>query len=203
MSKEYRFIPWYSKVNEKAKYVFVGITPGNNQKVEEVDDTLANKFKHAFDGMRKNIAEMIECANNINNGLLQELIDVYKEKDEINKLFEYNSESIVDFTSLLKNATYELNGKMFNKPKKIMKEEELNSEYKNGFLNDWIKYYSNDVVFIACGRQVYNVLIRAQRNNEKLGRTTIIPIVHPSGNAQRYIKLYLKGEYPSSGKWEY
>ena len=190
--------------NECLKFVLVGITPGNNQQLSEDDivtekfGTIEYKFKKAFDGkiMRQNLDKMFRhINNNIRRGLLTDLINFYG--TDIKNLFSYSKKSIVDFTSLLKNATYKLNKAgeeiMFNTPKQINSRnpELYNREFLNGFKKDYDELYSKrDLIYIACGKQVYNYLIKEL----KIDTNKVVAIVHPSGTAQGYINSFLEGK---------
>ena len=191
--------------NSCLKYVLIGITPGNNQSFKEGEKlevefgSINYKFKKAFNGkqMRKNLDNMFKYINEkVHKGLLDELIKSYG--SNIDLLFNYTNKSVIDFTSLLKNATYKKtksgDEKMFNRPKEINeKHKELyESEFLNGFKKDYDEIYSKkDIVYIACGKQVYNFLI----SKMKIKKEKVIAIVHPSGAAQGCINSFKEGNY--------
>lgn len=210
--------------NPCLKYVLVGITPGSRQRQKEgerEDDepefgTIEYKYFKAFAGkpMRDNIKEMFEFINdNKHKGKFDDLINVYGGKEgNIDKLFEYSKNSIIEFTSLLKDAVEVKNNKtgeydLFKKPADInpKKHEQLYKEYEDGFLKDYCDYYRKckDIVFIACGKQVYNFLI----DETKIDEDRVFAIVHPSPAAQGWINMFLdksksKKKYNPEARYE-
>ena len=137
-------------VNSKAKVVIVGITPGNEQIKNSRKDKTKKEIKmdNAFAGkMRKPLIEMLNYIQ-LNKYLGIKTCESLWEKD-FNK---------VEFTSLLKEATYEykmVNGKreekMFNDPSKIPKVKKLNNAFEKGFMAD-CKKYKDAKLFIALGK---------------------------------------------------
>ena len=198
----------FDAVNDKAKFVFVGITPGSAP-VYSADKTLEGKFKAAFNGsngsMRENLWEMlVYVSKKGKHPEITQLIDTYKSVD---RMFEYNEESIVDFTSLLKNAVTFSNTEKgiknanFNNVKEIFgckkapeaETQKLCNHFKEGFLYDYNERYAKDVFYIACGRQVYNFLI----TRVGINKDNVAAIVHPSSQAISYINRFLgKGKKP-------
>lgn len=194
----------FNAVNHNAnlKYVLVGITPGTNQTSKTAQkeaakehillDTIEYKMKFAFRGksMRNNIQRMFKHINESKHrGILTELIKTYG--DDINNLFKYTDDSIIDFTSLIKDATFvntKDGWKMFKSPQDICEEnKDLFSKYRNGFYRDYQKYYQGkNIVFIACGKYVFRFLKTVFGNNE-----TLIAIVHPSPKARDHIDSFL------------
>ena len=197
--------------NPNLKYVLVGITPGNNQRPKNDEKealgaefgSINYKFKKAFSGnmMRPNLGIMFAYINKkTHEGIFDELLESCG--SNIESLFCYSEKSIIDFTSLLKNATFKKtkdgSEKMFNKPNEINeKNKELyEQEFLPGFKKDYDEVYSHrDVIYIACGVQVYNFLI----TNMGIDKNKVIAIVHPSPSAQYYIKSFI-GAYADQNK---
>lgn len=173
-------------VNSKAIVVIVGITPGNEQIKNSRKDKTKKEIKmdNAFAGrMRNPLIEMLNYIQ-LNKYLGIKTCESLWEKDFIK----------VEFTSLLKEATYEykmVNGKreekMFNDPSKILKVKKLNNAFEKGFMAD-CKKYKDAKLFIALGR-VSNILKVLQ--DEKLIKCDIITIPHPSGPNSGRIKVFL------------
>lgn len=98
----------------------------------------------------------------------------------------------VDMTSLLKEATYELKKDgskiMFNDAKKIANSEKLTRMLEEGFVKDCTKY-ENDVLYVACGPGLYNMLKKFQTEGRIRGE--VVGISHPSGANTGRIQCYL------------
>lgn len=197
----------FGKVNKNRclKYVLVGITPGTSESQEESKNSsdfgeLSYKFRNAFcgPGMRSNLNEMFVYVNNTDKHKrkLQPLLDYCN--GDVEKLFEYIKEkSIIDFTSLIKDATYKKKRdnsyQMFRTPKNINpKNNDLLKEFNDGFGEDYSRYYrKKGIIFIACGIEVYKFLSNYFQNEE-----TLIGIVHPSGSANKYKNRFLGKSKP-------
>lgn len=170
--------------NTKAKVVIVGITPGNSQLKGDRDglDLRETKRKNAFAGsMRSNLVNMLDYIG-INNVLSIESCRSLWDKD-----FDK-----VDMTSLLKEATYVLkkdgSRMMFKDVKKIAKSEKLAAMLEGGFVKDCTKY-ENDVLYVACGPGVYNILKKFQTEGRIRGE--VVGISHPSGANTGRIQCFL------------
>lgn len=170
--------------NTKAKVVIVGITPGNSQLKGEREglDLREIKRMNAFAGsMRPNLINMLDYIG-VNNMLGIE---------SSRSLWEEDFDK-VDMTSLLKEATYELkkdgSKMMFKDVKKIAKSEKLTRMLEEGFVKDCSKYES-DVLFVACGPGVYDVLKKLQEEHKITG--SVVGIAHPSGANIGRILCYL------------
>lgn len=169
--------------NIEAKVVIVGITPGNSQ-LDGSREGLSPKeikCKYAFAGkMRPNLINMLNYIG-VNRLLGIESCSTLW-GDDFDK---------VDMTSLLVDATYELrNGKreMFRHAEKIAKSEILMRKMKEGFVEN-CKQYTQTKLFVACGRGVYDVLMKLK----EFGVITapVVAIAHPSGGNMKCIQYYL------------
>ena len=217
--KEFHLEPaYFDEVNKNSclKYVVVGMSPGANQTPETAvqeykkKDGLNYKFEHAFAGtqMRRNLYNMF---NHIFKELKDDRLSFLMSKYNLNKdgepfydsIFKYSKDSNIDFTSLIKDKATYINKKgvkkLFNTPKDIMKSEALKKAFENGFKKDYKNIYSKqqDILFIACGRAVYNFLISVVNIPE----TKVIAIVHPSGAGQNYVNKYLHNDYNPQKKY--
>ena len=170
--------------NTKAKVVIVGITPGNSQLKGDREklDLQEIKRMNAFAGnMRPNLINMLDYIG-VNNVLGIE---------SCRSLWDENFDK-VDMTSLLKEATYELkkdgSRMMFKDVKKIVKSEKLTAMLEEGFMKDCTKY-ENDVLYVACGPGVYNMLKKFQTEGRIRGE--VVGISHPSGANIGRIQCYL------------
>ena len=164
----------FDYVNPKAEVVIVGITPGNSQlKGDREGLNLREiKRKNAFAGsMRPNLVNMLDYIG------VNRLLGI----ESCRSLWEEDFDK-VDMTSLLKEATYELkkdgSKMMFKDVKKIAKSEKLTTMLEDGFVKDCTKY-EHQVLFVACGPGVYNMLKELQTEGKIKGE--IIGIAHPSG----------------------
>ena len=170
--------------NTKAEVVIVGITPGNSQLMGEREglDLREIKRKNAFAGnMRPNLINMLDYIG-VNNVMgIESCRSLWEEAFDR-----------VDMTSLLKEATYELkkdgSRMMFKDVKKIAKSEKLTAMLEEGFVKDCSRY-ENDVLYVACGPGVYDVLKGLKEQKKITG--TIVGITHPSGANMGRIQCYL------------
>ena len=178
--------------NECLKYVLVGITPGTNQTSASsvsrtfAEGTIEYKFDNAFRGvnMRNNLDKMFKRITK-ERANLSDLIHYSK----IDELFAYSISSIFDFTSLIKDKVTVIGAKspLFNKPSQILKDPALKNAFEKGFWKDYKEYYCREnVTLIACGKAVYQFLLKLGIPKERL-----IAIVHPSPAANGYIKRFL------------
>lgn len=167
--------------NSDAIVVIVGITPGNNQlengyenqdvKIISKEESFERKKKYAFKGLRKNIEQMLDYVG------VNKVLNIEKCETIWNEDF-----AKVDFTSLIKEAAFEVKGESkipFNDTDIIEKSVKLKEKYQNGFVND-CKLYSKVKLFVACGHKVYNVLCKLK--SEGIITASIISIAHPSNN---------------------
>ncbi len=179
-----------SYTNKHAKVVIVGITPGNNQLGKEEIGRLTPaeiKRKYAFRGepMRSNLIDMLNFIR------INKLLGI----ESCKTLWE-NDFSLVEMTSLLKRATYEIeSGDMFNKAEKIIGNRELEEEFNKGFVED-CKLYRDAKLFVACGIGVYRILKDLYRQN--IINAPVIGIAHPSGLNGNWVKCYLKEKQANS-----
>ncbi len=173
-------------VNSKAIVVIVGITPGNEQIKNSRKDKTKKEIKmdNAFAGRMRN--PLIEMLNYIH-------LNKYLKIKTCESLWKEDFDK-VEFTSLLKEATYEyklVDGKreekMFNDPSKILKVQKLKNAFEKGFKAD-CKKYKDAKLFIALGR-VSNILKLLQ--DEGLINCDIITIPHPTGQNSGRIKVFL------------
>lgn len=170
--------------NTKAKVVIIGITPGNSQLKGDREglDLREIKRKNAFAGsMRPHLINMLDYIG------VNRLLDI----ESCRSLWEENFDK-VDMTSLLKEATYELkkDGRkmMFKDVKKIAKSEKLTRMLEEGFVKD-CSNYENDVLYVACGPGVYDVLKKLKEEGKIKG--FVAGIAHPSGANTGRIQCYL------------
>lgn len=182
--------------NPKAKVVIVGITPGNSQMSGSRKGMSDREIKRtfAFAGtLRPNLVKMLDYIG----------INTYLHITTCATLWAEDFDK-VDMTSLLKDATYELNSKgekvMFRDTTKIAKSELLTRLFEDRFLKD-CNQYENEVVFVACGRGVYDILKSLQKDNSIKGK--VVGISHPSGANQGRIQCYIGKSEPkdSACQW--
>lgn len=186
----------FDYVNQKAKVVIVGITPGNsqlrgNRKGIEPREI---KRKNAFAGsMRPNLVKMLDYVG-VNSILRIESCKTLWEED-----FDK-----VEMTSLLKEATYIIrkNGKkeMFKDVDMIARSEKLTKMLESGFVKDSVSY-NKAKLFVACGPKVYDKLVELK--NAGVINAPVIGIAHPSGANLGRILCYLgqKTAQDSSYEW--
>ena len=162
----------------------MGITPGNSQLKGEREglDLREIKRKNAFTGnMRPNLINMLDYIG------VNRLLEI----ESCRTLWEEDFDK-VDMTSLLKEATYELkkdgSRMMFKDVKKIAKSEKLTAMLEEGFVKDCSRY-ENDVLYVACGPGVYDVLKGLKEEKKITG--TIVGITHASGANMGRIQCYL------------
>ena len=82
---------------------------------------------------------------------------------------------------------------MFKDVKKIAKSEKLTTMLEDGFVKDCTKY-EHQVLFVACGPGVYDVLKKLQ--SEKKIQGDVVGIAHPSGANTGRIQCYLGNVEP-------
>lgn len=186
----------FGYVNPKAEVVIVGITPGNTKLDGSREGLTPREVKriYAFSGrMRPNLVNML---NHIG---INKMLGIASCKT----LWEDDFDR-VEMTSLLKEATYELNNKgekvMFKDTKKIWKSEKLQKMLCEGFVKD-CEQYTNAKLFVACGPGVYNTLTTLREQG--LINAPIIAIAHPSGANTGRICCYLGTYEPkdASTQW--
>ena len=164
----------FGYVNEDARVVLVGITPGSTQLQGDRIGKSSREIKreNAFaGGMRKNLVRMLDCIGI--NGVLGISTCATLWDDDFDK---------VEMTSLLKDATF-YKGKMFNKASAIFRSAKLTKALNDGFANDCRKYTSA-VAFVALGYDVGLVLSKLKIDG--VIHSEVITIPHPSwANAGR------------------
>ena len=82
--------------------------------------------------------------------------------------------------------------------KKIAKSEKLTRMLEEGFVKD-CSNYENDVLFVACGPGVYDVLKKLQAEGRIRGK--IVGIAHPSGANTGRIQCYLGKVQPKDDSY--
>jgi len=183
-------------VNPNAQVVIVGITPGNSQMSgsREMMSLRDIKRQYAFAGtMRPNLINMLDYIG------INKLLGI----DSCETLWDRDFDQ-VDMTSILKDAVYEIkrDGKktMFNDVSKIDKSMKLKKLLVDGFITN-SKEYKHDVLYIACGPGVYDVLKKLQI--EKRINGLVIAIAHPSGANAGRVNCYIGKKRPidSSYQW--
>lgn len=184
----------FDYVNSKAEIVIVGITPGNDQIKGSRDglDSKEIKRQYAFDGKtRKNLIKMLDYIG------INTILNIQSCKS----LWDTDVFDKVEFTSLLKNATFHksIDGKekMFKEVEDIEKYSELKKEFEDGFLKD-CDCYRNAKLFVACGNKVYNKLVELK--NKGVISSEVIGIAHPSNQNIDRIGYYI-GDETYSFKW--
>ena len=177
--------------NTKVKVVIVGITPGNSQLKGDREglDLREIKRRNAFAGsMRPNLVNMLDFIG------VNRMLGIVTCRTLWDEDFDK-----VDMTSLLVEATYVLKKdgtkEMFRHADKIAKSEKLTRMLEEGFVKDCAKYV-NDVLFVACGSGVYDVLKGLQAEGRIRGK--VVGIAHPSGANMKCIQCYLGKKEPST-----
>lgn len=177
--------------NTKARVVIVGITPGNSQLKGEREglDLREIKRRNAFAGsMRPNLVNMLDFIG------VNRMLGIVTCRTLWDEDFDK-----VDMTSLLVEATYVLKKdgtkEMFRHADKIAKSEKLTRMLEEGFVKDCARY-ENDVLFVACGSGVYDVLKGLQAEGRIRGK--VVGIAHPSGANMKCIQCYLGKKEPST-----
>lgn len=189
----------FGYVNPAAKIVIVGITPGNNQLENSRDGLSPREIKriNAFGGnMRQNLIRMLNYTG------VNHLLGI----DSCSTLWEEDFD-IVEMTSLLKEATFEVSNKdgkesktMFKDVKQIYKVESLQQMFRDGFVAD-CSAYKNAVLFVGLGPGVYETLCKLQ--NEGVISANIIGMAHPSGANSGRIACYLGTKDPLDSSYEW
>lgn len=181
----------FDYVNQKAKLVIVGITPGNSQLDGSREGMSPREIKreYAFAGkMRPNLVNMLDYIG------VNSLLNI-----ESCKSFWDDDFDKVDMTSLLVDATYEIKKdgteEMFRHAEKIAKSAELTKRLEEGFVKN-CKKYENPLLFVACGSGVYDVLKRLQEEKKINGK--VVAIAHPSGANMKCIQCYLGKKEPTT-----
>ena len=150
------------------------------------------KRKNAFAGsMRPNLINMLDYIG-VNNVLgIESCCSLWEE--DFDK---------VDMTSLLKEATYDLkkdgSKMMFKDVKKIAKSEKLARMSEEGFVRN-CSNYENDVLYVACGPGVYDVLKKLLAEGRIRG--VVVAIAHPSGANTGRIQCYLGNLEPKDDSY--
>lgn len=189
----------FGYVNRSAKVVIVGITPGNSQLENSRDGLSPREIKqiNAFRGnMRKSLIRMLNHVG-VNN-----LLGI----DSCSTLWDDDFD-LVEMTSLLKEATFEVtykNGKesktMFNNVKLIYKVDSLQQMFREGFVHDCASY-QEAVLFVGLGPGVYNVLCKLKE--EGVINADIIALAHPSGMNAGRIACYLGTKDPMDASYQW
>lgn len=174
----------FNYINPNAEIVIVGITPGNSQlaKSREGKSLREIKRENAFAGnMRPNLIAMLDHIG------INTLLGI----QSCNTLWTEDFDK-VEMTSLLMDATYIINKKgkeeMFKDASKIFSSPKLSSMLNNGFKKN-CELYTKVKVYIACGREVYEILKQLQDN--KVISVPVVGIAHPSGANMGRIQKYL------------
>ena len=185
----------FDYVNQEAKVVLVGITPGNNQLEGERDSLNAReiKRKYAFAGnMRPNLIRMLDFIG------VHNLLRISSCKYLWNDAFD-----LVEMTSLLKDATFIISNdkvKVYNDVEKISRYPQLEKAFQDGFLSD-CALYNNAILFVALGKQVYQKLCELKTNGHI--RADIVAVANPSGANMGRIQYFLNEKNPldNDGQW--
>lgn len=182
----------FGYVNHCAKIIIVGITPGNSQLENSRKGLSQREIKriNAFGGnMRQNLIHMLDYVG-VNNLLKIDSCSTLWEKD-----FD-----LVEMTSLLKDATFEVTytdgeelKKMFKDVKKINKVDSLHQMFSEGFLKDCASYH-DAILYIGLGPGVYDML--TQLKQKSIIKAPIIALAHPSGANIGRISCYLGKKKP-------
>lgn len=184
VEKKYKLVSaGFEKTNPKAEVIIVGITPGNSQLKTGVPngmDSLEIKRNYAFAGsIRSNLIELLDYVG------VNRILGILTCKTIWEEDFER-----IDMTSLLKRATFDITTgeeKMFKDVERIFKEPKLKEEFDKGFVED-CKKYENAKIFVACGSQVYDVLLELKRKGVITAQ--VIGIAHPSAQNKDRIAYY-------------
>ena len=198
MSKTYIFKKTdFDYVNKKAKVVIVGITPGNNQLESSRYGMDKREIKrvNAFAGnMRKNLVDMLDHAG------VNSLLKI----DSCSHLWDEDCFDLVEMTSLLKEATFELKKdgreEMFKDTTQIIKHSELNKLFNEGFVADCANY-SQAKLFVACGPGVQTIL--EELRDRSIITAPIIAVPHPSGANSGRIATFLNKREPNTQDTSY
>lgn len=181
----------FDYVNQKAKVVIVGITPGNSQLDGSREGMTPREIKRkfAFAGkMRPNLVQMLDYIG------VNKLLRI----ESCKSLWEEDFDK-VDMTSLLVEATYELKKdgakEMFRHAEKIAKSEKLTRMLEEGFVKN-CSSYETPVLYVACGLGVYDVLNTLLEQQRIKGR--VVGIAHPSGANMKCIQCYLGKKEPTT-----
>ena len=186
----------FDYVNPNAEVVIVGITPGNNQ-IDGSREGLTKheiKRKYAFaGGMRPNLVKMLDYVG------VNHILGIASCSSLWGDDFDR-----VEMTSLLKEATYEVNRKgeevMFKDARKIAKSEKLTWMLNNGFVSD-CSQYGHARLFVACGPGVYDVLTNLKQQG--VITAPIVGIAHPSGGNMGRICCYVGTKEPKDPSYQW
>ena len=186
--------------NKEAEVVIVGITPGNTQLKGSRKNKSPKEIKqeNSFAGgnMRGNLTSMLDSVG------VNEVLGI----DSCESIFNEHFDK-VECTSLLKDATFEVNKKgeekMFNKPSKILKDEKLTKEFNEGFLED-SKNYTKAKVMVALGKETEDLLKQQQAEGKIDENIQIVGVPHPSGANQGRVNAFLgKGKAIDDASYEW
>lgn len=186
--------------NPNAEVVIVGVTPGNNQlkndRKNKTPEEIKKENSFAGENMRRNLIDMLDFIG------INKILKI----DSCKTIFEEDFNK-VECTSLLKDATFEVNEKgeekPFNEPSKIMKSEELKEEFEKGFLKD-CENYKKAKVIVALGRDNEELLKNQQSEGKINENIKIIAIPHPSGANIGRVNAFLgKGKSKSDSSYEW
>lgn len=144
--------------NKEAEVVIIGVTPGNTQHKGSRKNKSPKEIKQensfASGNMRGNLTSMLDSVG------MNEVLGI----DSCESIFNEHFDK-VESTSLLKDATFEVNKKgeekMFNKPSKILKYDKLTKEFEEGFLED-SKKCKKAKVMVALGKETEALLKQQQ-----------------------------------------
>lgn len=186
----------FDYTNPEAQVVIVGITPGNSQLENSREGKSPREIKreNAFGGnMRPNLIKMLDYVG-VNKVLGIESCQTLWEED-----FDK-----VEMTSLLKEATYELNKNggrdMFKNTKKIAKSQKLTQMLMDGFVED-CKHYTKARLFVALGPGVSEELNKLKKQG--LISAPIIAMAHPSGANSGRISCFLGTKEPKDASYQW
>lgn len=199
MPKEYVFEKaQFDYVNSKAKVVIVGITPGNSQLKQSREGLSLREIKrqNAFGGnMRPNLIQMLNHVG----------VNRFLGINSCKTLWE-DDFNLVEMTSLLKEATYEVTMrkgervmKMFNDVKQIDKVASLQNLFRKRFVAD-CALYSDAVLFVGLGPGVYDMLCKLKA--EGIINAKVIGMAHPSGANAGRIACYLGKKDPRDSNFK-
>jgi hypothetical protein len=198
----------FDYVNEQAKIILVGITPGKTQMnralnaVNSTSDDLSNvmrgiKREGSFSGepMRKNLIEILNKVG------YQKKLGIACSSELWNQ-----HDNLVHFCSLLKYPVF-LGGSNYNgnNPKLLDSTPELNQMIREHFVKDLLMI-SKDAILIPLGSKVTSVCEQLKKENLILQnmvyfKNSPVALPHPSGANQESIALLTIDNYPTKDEY--